>query len=76
MKQTVKMLKVKGNEPQTVEDVRAALSIIEDIRSGDVTVAEAEPIKEEIDKRVREISAQMKTEKPEDQAALKSFFGR
>jgi len=53
MNQTVKMLKVKGYEPQTVHDVRAALTaIIEDIQSGDATVAKAEPIKNEINKRI------------------------
>ena len=69
--------KGKGNEPQTVEDVRAALAaIIEDIKSGDATIAEAEPIKKEIEKRIEEIPAQMESAKPEDKAALKSFFGK
>jgi ElaB/YqjD/DUF883 family membrane-anchored ribosome-binding protein len=77
MKQTVKMLKVRGNEPQTVDDVRAALAaIIDDIRSGDATVDEAMPIKKEINKRLKEIRAQMESEKPEDKAAVKLFFGK
>jgi hypothetical protein len=77
MKQNVKMLKVKGNEPRTIEEVRAALStIIEDIQSGDATVAEAEPIKNEINKRIEGISALMESEKPKDKAALKLFFGK
>jgi hypothetical protein len=60
-----------------VEDVRAALSaIIDDIHSGAATVAEAEPMRKEIDKRMKEISAQMESEKPEDQAALRLFFGK
>jgi hypothetical protein len=50
--------------------------MIEDIRSGDATVAEAEPITKEINKRVSEISAQMKSEKPEDKVALRLFFGK
>jgi predicted nucleic acid-binding Zn-ribbon protein len=62
MKQTVKMLKVEGNEPQTVDAVRGALSaIIDDIKSGDATVAEAEPIKKGIENRIEEIRAQMES---------------
>ena len=60
-----------------MDEVRSALTaIIDDIRAGDATVAEAEPIKNEISKRVKEISAQMESEKPEDSAARKSFFGK
>ena len=60
MKQTAELLKFKGTAFHTLEDVRAALSaIIEDIRSGNATVAEADPIKKEIEKRIVEISAQM-----------------
>ncbi|HMF49073.1 MAG TPA: hypothetical protein VK603_10530 [Candidatus Saccharimonadales bacterium] len=77
MKLTAKMLKLRVNKPQTVEDVRAALTaIIEGIRCGAATVAEAEPIKKEIDKRMKKIRAQMKSPKPEDRAALKLFFGK
>jgi hypothetical protein len=44
--------------------------------SGAATIAEAEPIKNEISKRIKEISAQMESDQPEDRAALKSFFGK
>jgi hypothetical protein len=77
MEQTAKILKIKGKALQTVEDVRAALStIIDDIKSGDATVTEAKPIQKEIKTRLKEIHAQMKSGKPEDKAALKSFFGK
>jgi hypothetical protein len=73
MKQTVKMLKLKGNEPQTIAEVRAALSaMIEDIRSGDATVAEAESIKKEIDNLMKEIKAQMKSES--QRTGLRSIY--
>jgi hypothetical protein len=52
------------------------IAIIEDIESGDATIAEAEPIQEEIKKLMRKVRAQMKRAKPKDKAALKSFFGK
>jgi tetrahydromethanopterin S-methyltransferase subunit B len=48
----------------------------DDVQSGDATVTEAKPIKEEIKKLMREVRAQMKSVKPEDRATLKSFFGK
>jgi hypothetical protein len=77
MKLTAKILEFKGKKLETVEEVPAALiAIIEDIQSGDATSTEAEPIQEEIKKLMRKIRAQMKSAKPEDKAALKSFFGK
>ena len=77
MKLTAKILKFKGKNFETVEEVRAALiAIVQDIESGDVTVTEAEPIREEIKKMRRKLRAQMKNPKPKAQAALKSFFGK
>jgi len=77
MKLTAKILKFKGEKLETVEDVRAVLiAILEDIESGDATIAEVTPIKEEIKKLMRILRAQMKSVKPEDKAALKSFFGK
>jgi hypothetical protein len=46
MKLTAKIRKFKGKKHDTVEKVRAALiAILEDIESGDATIAEATPIK-------------------------------
>ena len=76
MKQTAKILKFKGKKLETVEEDRAALiAILEDIESGDVTVSEATPIRDETKKMMREIRVQMKSAKPEDDALLKLFFG-
>ena len=76
MKLTAKIIKFKGKKLETVEEVRAALiAILEDIESGDVTVSEATPIRDEIEKMMREIRVQMKNAKPEDDALLKLFFG-
>ena len=76
MKPTAKILKFKGKKLETVEEVPAALiAIREDIESGDATVAEATPIRDEIEKMMREIRAQIKSAKPEDDALLKLFFG-
>ena len=75
MKLAAKMRKFKGKKLKTVEEVRAALiAIREDVESGAATVAEAKPIKDEI--QMRKLRAQMKSEKPRDKAALKSFFGK
>jgi hypothetical protein len=77
MKLTAKILKFKGKKLETVEEVRAALiAILEDIESGDATIAEATPIKKEIQILMRKLRAQMKSAKPKDKAALKSFFGK
>ena len=77
MREAAKILEFTSKKPQTIEGVRAALAaIIDDIRSGDATVVEAKPIKKALNKRMREIRAQMKSAKPEDKAALKSFFGK
>ena len=77
MKQTAKTLKFKGKKLETVEDVGAVLTaILEDIESGDATIAEATPIKKEIQILMRKLRAQMKSAKPKDKAALKSFFGK
>ena len=77
MKLTAKILKFFGEKLETVEEVRAALiAILEDIESGDATIAEATPIKKEIQILMRKLRAQMKSAKPKDKAALKSFFGK
>ena len=69
--------KGKRQRAATIEEVRAALTaILDDIRSGDATVAEAETIKNETNKRIEGISALRESEKPEDKAALKLFFGK
>ena len=77
MKQTAKILKFKGKKLETVEEVRAALiAILEDVESGDATIAEATPLTKEIKKLMRKLRTQLKSAKPRDQAALKSFFGK
>ena len=77
MKPTAKTLMFKDKKLETVEEVWAVLTaILEDIESGDITVSEATPIRDEIKKMTRELRAQMKSGKPEDEAALKSFFGK
>ena len=77
MKPTAKILKFKTKKLKTVEEVRAALiPILEDIESGDSTIAEAAPIQEEIKKLMRKVRAQMKRANPKDKAALKPFFGK
>ena len=77
MKQTAKILKFKGKKLETVEEVRAALiAILEDVESGDATIAEATPLTKEIKKLMRKLRTQVKSAKPRDQAALKSFFGK
>jgi hypothetical protein len=77
MREAAKILEFTRKKPQTMEGVRAALAaIIDDIRSGDATVVEAKPIKKALNKRMREIRAQMESDKPEDKAALRLFFGK
>ena len=77
MKLTAKIRKFKGKKLETVKEVRAALiAILEDIESGDATIAEATPIKKEIQILMRKLRAQMKSAKPKDKAALNSFFGK
>jgi hypothetical protein len=77
MNRTAKILRFKNKKLETVEEVRAALiAILEDIESGDATIAEATPIKKEIQILMRKLRAQMKSAKPKDKAALKSFFGK
>ena len=76
MKPTAKILTFKDKKLETVEEVWAVLTaILEDIESGDITVSEATPIRDEIEKMMREIRAQIKSAKPEDDALLKLFFG-
>ena len=76
MKPTAKILNFKDKKLETVEEVRAVLTaLLEDIESGDVTVSEAAPIRDEIEKMMREIRTQIKSAKPEDDALLKLFFG-
>ena len=76
MKPTAKILKFKDKKLETVEEVWAVLTaILEDIESGDITVSEAIPIRDEIKKMTRELRAQRKNAKPEDDALLKLFFG-
>jgi hypothetical protein len=76
MKPTAKILKFKDKKLETVEEVQAVrTAILEDIESGDITVGEATPIRDEIKKMMRNLRAQMKSAKPEDDALLKLFFG-
>ena len=77
MKLTAKIIKFKGKKLETVEEVRATLiAILEDIESGDVTVTEAKPIRDETEMIMRKLCAQMNSAKLKDKAALKSFFGK
>jgi hypothetical protein len=77
MKRSAKILKFKKKKLKTIEEVRAALiAIHEDIESGDATIAEAISIKKEMQILVRKLETQMKSVKPKDRAALKSFFGK
>ena len=77
MKLTAKIRKFKGTKLETVKEVRAALiAILEDIESGDATIAEATPLTNEIKKLMRKLRAQVKSAKPKDKAALKTFFGK
>jgi hypothetical protein len=77
MKLTAKIRKFKNKKLETVEVVRAALiAILEDIESGDATIAEATPLTNEIKKLMRKLRAQVKSAKPKDKAALKTFFGK
>ena len=76
MKPTAKTLMFKDKKLETVEEVWAVLTaILEDIESGEITVSEAIPIRDEIKKMTKELRAQMKPGKPEDDALLKLFFG-
>jgi hypothetical protein len=76
MKPTDKILKFKDNKLETVEEVWAVpTAILENIESGDITVSEATPIRDEIKKMPRELRTQMKNAKPEDDVLLKLFFG-
>jgi ElaB/YqjD/DUF883 family membrane-anchored ribosome-binding protein len=76
MKPTAKILTFKDKKLETVEEVWAVLTaILEDIESGDITVSEATPIRDEIEKMMRKLRAQMKSTKPEDDVLLKLFLG-
>ena len=76
MKPTAKILRFKDKKLETVEEAWAVLTaILEDVESGDITVSEAIPIRDEIKKMTRELRAQRKSAKPEDDALLKLFFG-
>ena len=75
MREAAKILEFTRKKPQTMEGVRAALAaIIDDIRSGDATVVEAKPIKKALNKRMRDIRAQMESEKLEDKAVCSGYF--
>ena len=76
MKPTAKILTFKDKKLETVEEAWAVLTaILEDVESGDITVSEATPIRDETEKMTRELRAQRKSAKPEDDALLKLFFG-
>ena len=76
MKPTAKILTFKDKKLETVEEVWAVLTaILEDIESGDITVSETTPIRDEIKKMTRELRAQRKSAKPENDELLKLFFG-
>jgi hypothetical protein len=76
MKPTAKILTFKDKKLETVEEVWAVLTaILEDIESGDITVSEATPIRDEIKKMMGKLRTQMKNAKPEEDALLKLFFG-
>jgi len=77
MNRTAKILRFKNKKLETVEEIRAALiAIIEDIQSGDVTVIEAKPIRDESNMIMRKLCAQINSAKLKDKAALKTFFGK
>jgi hypothetical protein len=76
MKPTAKILRLKDKKLETVEEVWAVLTaILGDIESGDITVSEATPIRDEIKKMMGKLRTQMKNAKPEEDALLKLFFG-
>jgi hypothetical protein len=76
MKPTAKILRFKDKKLETVEEVWAVLTaILGDIESGDITVSEATPIRDEIKKMMGKLRTQMKNAKPEEDALLKLFFG-
>ena len=76
MKPTMTTFTFEDTKLETVEEVWAVLTaILGDIESGDITVSEATPIRDEIKKMTRELRAQRKSAKPEDDALLKLFFG-
>ena len=76
MKPTAKILTFKDRKLETVEEAWAVLTaILEDVESGDITVSEATPIRDETEKMMRKLRAQMKNTKPEDDVLLKLFFG-
>jgi hypothetical protein len=77
MNRTAKILRFKNKKLKTVEEVRAALiATLEDIESGDVTVTEAKPIRDESNMIMRKLCAQMNSAKLKDKAVLKTFFGK
>ena len=77
MKLTAKIRKFKNKKLETVEEVRAALiAMLEDVQSGDVTVIEAKPIRDESNMIMRKLCAQINSAKLKDMAALKTFFGK
>ena len=77
MKVTAEIRKFENKKLKTIKEVRAALiAILEDIESGDATIAEATPLTNEIKKLMRKLRAQVKSAKPKDKAALKTFFGK
>ena len=58
MKPTAKILTFKDRKLETVEEVWAVLTaILEDIESGDITVSEATPIRDEIKKMMRKFAS-------------------
>jgi hypothetical protein len=58
MKLAAKIRKFKDKKLETAEEVRAALiAILEDIESGDVTVTEANPIRDESNMIMRKLCA-------------------
>jgi hypothetical protein len=77
MNRTAKILGFKNKKLETVEEVRAALiAILEDIESGDVTVTEAKPIRDESNMIMGKLCAQMNSAKLKDKAGLKTFSGK
>jgi hypothetical protein len=78
MKQTAKIRKFKNKKLETVEEVRGALIAISSKTLNPVTQPSlmATPIKKEIQILMRKLRAQMKSAKPKNKPALKSFFGK
>ena len=75
MKLTAKILKFEDKKLETVEEVRAVpTAILGDIESGDVTVSEATPIRDEIKKMMRKFASRGKAQSQRTTLCLSYFL--